>query len=182
MWIREEALAQFLEKNMRIFNTVFVFFLCVAAQSQAAAEDATRPGGPLETCTAAVLNEHPGIVTSWRLAGGGPLPPFAITVLDKEGKMGETTCDPANPTKFEFKGKTGIYRYNMYERATLPEAKAREAAPLIFVGPVRFLGMDLSVGFTGRPQYKYQMFLPSGHKATVEMDAVVGRLTKAEVN
>lgn len=167
---------------MRIFKTVFVFFLCVAAQSQAVADDPTRPGGPLEICTTAVLNEHPGIVTSWRLAGGGPLPPFAITVLDKEGKMGETTCDPANPTKFEFKGKTGIYRYNMYERATLPEEKAREAAPLIFVGPVRFLGLDLSVSFTGRPQYKYQMFLPSGHKATVEMDAVVGRLIKAEVN
>jgi hypothetical protein len=70
----------------------------------------------------------------------------------------------------------------MYERATLPEEKARVTAPVIFVGPVRFLGMEMSVGFTGRPQYKYQMFLPSGHKATVEVDAVVGRLNKAEVN
>ena len=167
---------------MRVFKTVIVLVLCVAAQSQAVADDPTRPGGPLETCTTAVLSERPGIVTSWRLAGGGPLPPFAITVLDKEGKMGETTCNPANPTKFEFSGKTGSYRYNMYERATLPEGKAREAAPSVFVGPVRFLGMDLSVSFTGRPLYKYQMFLPSGHKATVQMDAVAGRLIEAEVN
>lgn len=166
---------------MRPFNTAIAIFLCAALQSQAA-DDPTAAGGPLETCLAAVTNEHPGIVTAWRLAGGGPQPPFAITLLDKEGKLGETTCDPANPTKFEFKTKTGLYRYSMYERATLPEGKAREAAPVIFVGPVRFLGMDLSVGFTGRPLYKYQMFLPSGHKATVEMDAVVGRLIKAEVN
>ena len=167
---------------MRIFNTVCVFFLCVAAQSNVTAADTTAPGGPLDICIAAVLNEHPGIVTGWRQAGGGPQPPYAITLLDKEGKMGETTCDPAKPTNFEFKGKSGLYRYNMFERATLPEAKAREAAPLIFVGPARFLAMELSVSFTGRPHYTYQLFLPSGHKATVELDAVVGRLNKAEVN
>jgi hypothetical protein len=180
--LRRKNPDQHLEKIMRVFKTVIVLVLCVAAQSQAVADDPTRPGGPLEICTTAVLNEHPGIVTSWRLAGGGPLPPFSVTVLDKEGKMGETTCNPANPTKFEFKSKTGLYRYDMYERATLPEGKAREAAPLIFVGPVRFLGMDLSVGLTGRPRYTYQMFLPSGQKATVQMDAVAGRLIEAEVN
>jgi hypothetical protein len=167
---------------MRVFKTVIVFFLCVTGHSHAVAADTTEPGGPLDICIAAVINEHPGIVTAWRQAGGGPQPPYAITVLDKEGKMGETTCVPANPKNFEFAGKSGLYRYNMYERATLPEEKAREAAPVIFVGPVRFLGMELSVGFTGRPHYTYQMFLPSGHKATVEMDAVVGRLNKAEVN
>ena len=167
---------------MRVFKAVSVFFLCVAALSHAVAADTTAPGGPLDICIAAVINEHPGIVTGWRQAGGGPQPPYAITVLDKEGKMGETTCDPAKPMNFEFKNKSGLYRYAMYERATLREEKARETAPVIFVGPVRFLGMELSVGFTGRPQYKYQMFLPSGHKATVEMDAVVGRLNKAEVN
>ena len=167
---------------MRVLKTVIVFFLCVAAQSQAVAADTTEPGGPLDICIAAVINEHPGIVTAWRQAGGGPQPPYAITVLDKDGKMGETTCDPSKPMNFEFKSKTGLYRYSMYERATLPEEKARASAPVIFVGPVRFLGMELSVGFTGKPQYKYQMFLPSGHKATVEVDAVVGRLNKAQVN
>ena len=167
---------------MRDFKTGIAFLLCVAVQPAAAADDPTIPGGPLDTCIAAVTSERPGIVTAWHLAGGGPQPPFAITLLDREGKLGETNCNSANPANFEFKSKTGMYRYSMYERATLPEAKAREAAPLIFVGPVRFLGMTLSVSFTGRPEYKYQMFLPSGHKATVEMDAVVGRLTKAEVN
>ena len=170
-----------LEKNMRVFKTVSVIFLCVAAQSHAIAADTTDPGGPLDICIAAVVNEHPGIVTAWRQAGGGPQPPYAITVLGKDGKMEETTCDPAKPTKFEFKGKTGLYNYNMFERATLPEAKAREASPVIFVGPARILGLNLSVSFTGRPYYTYQMILPSGHKATVELDAVVGRLHKAQV-
>jgi len=165
---------------MRALKTVLL--LCAAAPLPALADDPTIPGGPLEICIAAVTSERPGIVVGWHLAGGGPQPPFALTILNKEGKLGETNCNPAKPANFEFTSKTGLYRYTMFERATLPEANAREAAPLIFVGPVRFLGMDLSVSFTGRPQYKYQMFRPSGHKATVEMDAVVGRLIKAEVN
>ncbi len=167
---------------MRVFNSFIVFLICMAAHSQAMAADPTAPGGPLDICLAAVMTEHPGIVTAWRQAGGGPQPPYAVTMLDQEGKMAETTCDPSKPTGFAFKNKTGFFRYNMFERATLPEEKAREAAPVIFVGPVRFLGMELTVGFTGRPQYTYQLFLPSGQKATVEMDAVVGRLNKATVN
>lgn len=52
--------------------------------------------------------------------------------------------------------------------------------PLVVVYPVT--SMEFSVGISGKPTYKYQMFLPSNHKASVEMDAATGRLTKAEVN
>ena len=41
--------------------------------------------------------------------------------------------------------------------------------------------MELSVGMSGKPSYTYQMFLPSNHKATAELDAVTGRLNKANV-
>ena len=167
---------------MRVFKTVIAFLLCTTALSQALAADTSEPGGPLDICIAAVLNDRPGILTGWRQAGGGPQPPYAISVLVKDGKMGETNCDPAKPEKFEFKSKTGLYRYEMYDRAVFPEGRARAAAPQIFVGPAKILGMELVVSFTGKPQYKYQMILPGGNIATVELDASIGRLIKAVVN
>ncbi|MSQ59491.1 MAG: hypothetical protein EXR36_07570 [Betaproteobacteria bacterium] len=146
------------------------------------AADTTEPGGPLDFCIAAVLSEHPGIVTGWRQSGGGPQPPYAIFLLSKNGKIGETYCDATKPAKFEFKSKSGLYRYEMYERAIFPEDKARAAAPQIFVGPARVLAMELTVSFFGKPQYSYQMLLPGGYTATVEIDAAAGRLIKATVN
>ena len=88
----------------------------------------------------------------------------------------------AKPTGFQFKNKTGLYRYSMYQRATFSEKKARATAPEIFMGPVKVTSMELAVGISGKPTYKYQMFLPSSHKATVEIDAVTGRLNKGQVN
>ena len=76
----------------------------------------------------------------------------------------------------------GLFRHSMYQRATFPETRARGVAPEVFAGPVRLTSMELSVGISGRPTYKYQMFLPSNHKATVEIDAVTGRLNKGQVN
>jgi uncharacterized membrane protein YkoI len=70
----------------------------------------------------------------------------------------------------------------MYQRATIPEAKARASAPELFTGPVRVTSMEMSVGVSGKPAYKYQMFLPSNHKATVEIDAITGRLNKGQVD
>ncbi len=167
---------------MRFPNAVIAFLLCTTALSQALAADTSEPGGPLDICIAAVLNERPGILTGWRQSGGGARPPYAISVLVKDGKMGETNCEPDKPEKFEFKNKTGLFRYEMYDRAMFPEGKARAAAPSIFVGPVRILGMELVVSFTGKPQYKYQMILPGGNSAAVELDASIGRLIKAVVN
>ena len=141
-----------------------------------------EPGGTLETCLEAVLKERAGVVTGWQQSGGGEMTPYVISVLNPEGTNAEAFCDPAKPANFQFRDKVGMYRYSMYQRATLAEAKARASAPEIFTGPVRVTSMELSVGVSGRPTYKYQMFLPSNHKASVEIDAVTGRLNKAAVN
>ncbi|MFN0315864.1 MAG: hypothetical protein ACKVQA_12610 [Burkholderiales bacterium] len=167
---------------MRMLKIVIAFLLCITAHSQAVAADTTEPGGPLDFCIASVLSAHPGIITGWRQSGGGPQPPYAIFLLTKDGKIGETYCDASKPQKFEFKSKSGLHRYEMYERAVFPEDKARAAAPLIFVGPARILAMELTVSFSGKPQYTYQMLLPGGYTATVEIDAAAGRFLKAAVN
>jgi uncharacterized membrane protein YkoI len=141
-----------------------------------------EPGGTLDTCLEAVLKERPGIVTGWQQSGGGEMTPYVVSVLNAEGNNAEAFCDPAKPTNFQFKNKAGLFRYSMYQRATFPEIKSRATAPEIFTGPVRVTSMELSVGISGKPVYKYQMFLPSNHKGTVEIDAVTGRLNKGQVN
>ena len=141
-----------------------------------------EPGGSLEICLEAVLKERPGIVTGWQQSGGGEMTPYVVSVLNTEGTNAEAFCDPSKPTNFQFKNKMGLFRYEMYQRATFPEAKARVASPEVFTGPARVTSMEFSVGVSGKPTYTYQMFLPSNHKATVEIDAITGRLNKGQVN
>ena len=73
-----------------------------------------EPGGTLEICLEAVLKERPGIVTGWRQSGGGEMTPYVVSVLNPDGTNAETFCDPAKPTNFQFKNKTGLFRYPMY--------------------------------------------------------------------
>ncbi len=155
--------------------------MIACALSGAAAAEPWDPGEALDTCLLAAVTQRPGIVTGWRQVGGGAQPPYAVSVLNRDGKIAEATCEPANPSNLRFEEKMGIYRYSMYERADFAEVKARVAAPTIFVGPVRMQAMELSVGLRGTPHYVYQLFLPSGHKASVRLDGVSGRLVSAEV-
>ncbi|HEX4984764.1 MAG TPA: hypothetical protein VFV71_01705 [Burkholderiales bacterium] len=138
-------------------------------------------GGSLDACIQAVLKQRPGILTGWQQSGGGDVPPYVVSVLAEDGTDAEAFCDPARPDSFKFNNKTGLFRASMYRRATFPEPQARAIAPLPFTGPVRLTSMALSVGLTGRPTYEYQMFLPSNHKAVVEIDAVTGRLNKGRI-
>lgn len=156
--------------------------LTLLALPAAFAADAWGPGGSLDACIAATLKERPGVVTGWQQSGGGESVPYIISILNPEGIIAETFCDPAKPSNFQFTNKVGLFRYSMYQRATWPETRARTTAPEVFAGPVRPTSMELSVGMSGRPFYKYQMFLPSNHKATVEIDAVTGRMEKGQVN
>jgi hypothetical protein len=148
----------------------------------ASATEPWEPGQALDICIEAALKQRPGILVGWRQAGGGDMPLYAVAVLNEEGRTGEATCDPANPDNtLEFKNRGGLVRYDMVKRASFPEAQARANAPQVFVGPVRIITMDLKVNFAGKPLYIYKMILPSGHKATVNVEGTVGRVMKAEL-
>jgi hypothetical protein len=166
---------------MHICKTLIAFGLFTTVHSYVIAADTPEPGRPSDSCIAAALEARPGILTGWQRTGGGPQGVMTITVLDKGDKMAETTCDPANPKEVQFKNKVGLYRYEMFARATLPEAEARAAAPWIFVGPISFYSMQLSVALNGKPDYTYKISLPGGYRATVTIDAVSGRFSKATV-
>jgi hypothetical protein len=165
---------------MPVVKIVRLAAVVLAVPAVVLAADPWDAGGPLDTCLAAAIKARPGIVTGWRQAGGGPQPPYAVSVLDKEGRTAETTCDPVKPENLQFTNKGGLLRYEMYLSATVPEAEARVDAPKLFTGPVRVFDMHYTVSMTGKPYYRYQMFLPSGHKATVDIDGILGRVVKAE--
>jgi hypothetical protein len=148
----------------------------------AVAADSWQAGGTLDTCLEAMLKERPGIVIAWQQSGGGDMTPYVVAILSPDGTNAEAFCDPVSPANFQFRKRSGFFRYGMFQRATFPEAQARASAPEIFAPPVRIVSMELSVGMNGKPTYSYQMFLPSNHKASVEIDAVTGRLNKGEVN
>ena len=169
---------------MQTMKTILraALILILPAFSAAFAAEAWESGGSLDACIAATLKERPGIVTGWQQSGGGESAPYVISILNAEGIIAQAFCDPAKPSNFQFTNKVGLFRYSMFQRATWPESRARTTAPELFAGPVRPTSMELYVGMSGRPFYKYQMFLPSNHKATVEIDAVTGRLDKGQVN
>jgi hypothetical protein len=169
-------------KHFANYHSCCLALALVALTARVSAAEPWDPGGSLDTCIEATLKQRPGIVTGWQQSGGGQSAPYIISILNVEGNNAEAFCDPAKPSGFQFTNKMGLFRYTMYQRATWPEPRARATAPEVFTGPVRLTSMEMSVGMSGRPFYKYQMFLPSNHKATVEIDAVTGRLEKGLVN
>lgn len=148
----------------------------------AAAQQPWEPGQLLDTCIEAGLKQRPGMLRGWRQARAGDMPLYAVSILNEEGLTEEATCDPRNPDQpLEWKRLGGLLRYDMFKRITFPETQARMAAPQMFVGPVTLTAMELKLNFAGKPLFVYQMFLPSGHKAVVNVEGSVGRVMKAEV-
>ena len=169
-------------RNIHKFLSCVAVALNVLAMPAAFAGNPWEPGGSLDKCIEATLKERPGVIAGWQQSGGGEEAPYIIVILNVEGTSAEAFCDPVNPSDFKFSNKTGLFRYSMFKRATWPEPRARASAPEIFAGPVRLTSMELLVSLAGRPFYKYQMYLPGNLKATVEIDAVTGKLEKAQVN
>ena len=147
------------------------------AVANARADESTAE---IDRCLSAALAARPGIVTAWReLDGEGK--GYNVRVLGTDGRVAETDCRPGETALPEFQLRPGLYRIAMYERATTPEPAARDLAPEIFKGPVRFVSMELSVSLKGTPYYTYTLVLPGQQKATVEVDAATGKPTTAKV-
>ena len=164
---------------MKILTVAFVAMLVPLG---AAAQQPWEPGQLLDTCIEAGLKQRAGMLTGWRQARAGDQPLYAVSILNEEGLTEEATCDPQNPDQtLEWKRRGGLLRYDMFKRVTFPESQARVSAPQIFVGPVTLTSMQLKLNIAGKPLFVYQMFLPSGHKALVNVEGSVGRVMKAEV-
>lgn len=147
-----------------------------------AAQQPWEPGQALDTCIDAAMKQRSGLLIGWRQARAGDMPLYAVSILDEGGLTAEATCDPQNSeAPLDWKRRGGLLRYDMFKRVTFPESQARTNAPQMFVGPVTITSMDLKLNFAGKPLFVYQMFLPSGHKALVNVEGTVGRVMKAEV-
>jgi hypothetical protein len=72
-------------------------------------------------------------------------------------------------------------RYDSYARVNVSEKIARETAPLVFVGPVKIVQMEIDLDWKGKAAYEYHMILPTGREAVARIDTTSGMLMNAEV-
>jgi hypothetical protein len=135
----------------------------------------------LDTCIEKARFAREGVVTGWQELTDKPEDGYYVRIVGKDGGVGLTQCRPGGPEPLEFEKKTGLVRYEMYQRAKIAEADARAVAPVVFVPPTRVSRMELSISMRGVPYYTYTVLLPQNHKATVEVDAVTGKPMKATV-
>jgi len=152
--------------------------LCIPLSMSAFAEE---KASLLNSCIAKAKLSREGVVTGWQELTDNPEDGYYVRIVGKDGGIGLTQCRPGGPEPLEFEKKTGLVRYEMYQRAKVAEADARAVAPVVFVPPTRVSRMELSISIRGVPYYTYTVLLPQNHKATVEVDAVTGKPIKASV-
>lgn len=151
---------------------------CIPLSMTASAAENTSV---LDACIAKAKAAREGVVTGWQELTDKPEDGYYVRIVGKDGGIGLTQCRPASTDPLEFEKKTGLVRYEMYQRAKVAEAEARAVAPVVFVPPTRVSRMELSISMRGVPYYTYTVLLPQNHKATVEVDAVTGKPMKATV-
>ena len=142
---------------------------------------APAPAGTLDQCLAKAAAARPGVITGWQELSSTSDEGYYVRIVSKDGAIGLTECRPASEAPLEFSKKTGLVRYEMYERAKVAEPAARAVAPAVFVPPVKITRMELSISVRGVPYYTYTLTLTGGQQATVEVDAVSGKPITAKV-
>ncbi|MBX9630457.1 MAG: hypothetical protein K2X67_08020 [Burkholderiales bacterium] len=154
------------------------FAAFISLSLSAWADEATSP---LDGCIAKAQAAREGAVTGWQELTDKPEDGYYVRIVGKDGSVGLTQCKPGDSAPLTFDKKTGLVRYEMYQRAKVAEPAARAVAPVVFVPPTRLTRMELSISMRGVPYYTYTLALPENRKATVEVDAVSGKPIKATV-
>ena len=153
--------------------------ISIGCASAIAANDvAPLPG--LDTCVDAALQQRPGVLYGWRLINDAPQPVYKVSVISAEGKIADAECSPAATSSLHFENRIGVRRFDRYRQISVPEATARNTAPLVFAGNVKITSMEIDTDVKGHLAYEYRMELPSGHKALSHVDTTSGFLTYAE--
>jgi hypothetical protein len=148
------------------------------APAMAANEIAALPG--LDACVDAALQQRPGVLYGWRLINDAPQPVYKVSVISAEGKVADADCSPVATGNLRFENRMGVRRFERYKQISVPEAAARNTAPLVFAGNVKIMSMEIDTDVKGHLAYEYHMELPSGHKAISHVDTTSGFLTYAE--
>lgn len=156
----------------------WALLLCIPLSMAARADDAPAT---LDQCLTKAAAARPGIITGWQELSSTSDEGYYVRIVGKDGGIGLTECRPASDAPLDFSKKTGLVRYEMYERAKVAEPTARALAPAVFLPPVKITRMELSISVRGVPYYTYTLTLAGGQQATVEVDAVSGKPITAKV-
>lgn len=169
----------------------WALMLCIPLSMIARAEDTPTPAptaaaspaaSTLDQCIAAASTARPGAVTGWQELSDNAADGYYVRIVDKDGSIWLTECRPTSKAPLEFNKKTGLIRYQNYERIKVTEPAARAVAPAVFAPPVRITRMEVAISMMGSPYYKYTLLLPGGHQGYVEVDAVNGKPITAKVD
>ena len=160
---------------MRLMASV----LASAATAVGADEGLVGPG--LEPCLQAALQQRPGFVHGWQDVSTGSDERYKISIVNSAGKIADTMCEASAPGNFKFEDRLGMRRYDSYARVSVGETMARATAPLVFVGPVKIVQMEIDLDWKGKAAYEYHMILPTGREAVAQIDTTSGMLMHAEV-
>jgi hypothetical protein len=153
--------------------------LALAAMGVRAEDTLVGPG--LDPCLQAALQQRPGFVHGWEDVSAGSDERYKISIINSAGKIADTLCEASAPGNFKFEDRLGMRRYDSYARVNVLEKIARETAPLVFVGPVRIVQMEIDLDWKGKAAYEYHMILPTGREAVARIDTTSGMLMQAEV-
>jgi len=160
---------------MRLMAGLFA----LAAIGVRAEESVVGPG--LDPCLQAALQQRPGFVHGWKDVSTGTDERYKVSIINADGKIADAICEASAPGNFKFEDRIGMRRYDAYSRVNIPEASARATAPLIFVGPVKVVQMEIDLDWKGKAAYEYHMILPTGREVIARVDTTSGMLINAEV-
>jgi len=146
----------------------------------AVSADESGAGAGLDGCLAAALKERPGFVHGWKELQASE-ERYQISIVNSKGKIADTVCVASAPGNFKFEDRLGMRRYDSYARVNVAETMARATAPLVFVGPVKIVQMEIDLDWKGKAAYEYHMILPTGREAVAQIDTTSGVLMHAEV-
>ena len=153
--------------------------LALAAVAAQAADSGAGPG--LDGCLQAALKERPGFVHGWKDVSTESDERYVVSVINHDGKIADALCEAKAPGNFRFDDKLGLRRYDTYSRIAVQETNARGTAPVIFVGPVKIVQMEIDLDWKGHAAYEYHMILPSGREVVAQVDSTTGYLIHAEL-
>ncbi len=154
---------------------VFAVALGLLAALPAPASDSDNTYG-LDTCLAAALTAHPGLVTRWEVEDGTGRG-FAIEVVTQVGVVWQVNCVPGSSELRGATRSTGVRDYpTLSSRAQIPEPTARETVRTYYPG--RFIRMEYQITWRGGAVYNYRLITADDRQADVEVDASSGRIQR----
>jgi uncharacterized membrane protein YkoI len=150
--------------------------LIAAADPAFAAEYTPELDSALQACLDAAVQQHPGYVTQWEVDSRTGGPSFRVDLVASDDLVWALKCEGGKIVSDE--RKMGNKNYKMLSaRGKIPEATCRQAAVEEYPG-AELTRMQSALNWKGNPYFTYTFLTPDAREATVEVNAVTGKIDR----